>query len=93
MTEEQNRQQPAVAPRPEPERIAALIRRINQGDIKLPTLQRPQVWNIGQAIDLLDSVNRGYPVGSLLFWLTSHHLGSERNIGGFELPDTPRCVP
>jgi hypothetical protein len=70
------------APRPEPERISALIQRINEGDIKLPTFQRPQVWNIGQAIDLLDSVNRDYPVGSLLFWLTSHRLRSERNIGG-----------
>jgi Protein of unknown function DUF262 len=42
---------------------------------------------------LLDSVNQGYPVGSLLFWLTSHQLGSERNIGGFELPDTPEVCP
>jgi hypothetical protein len=63
-------QQSIRAPRPEPERISALIKRIDEGDVKLPTFQRPQVWNVGQAIDLLDSVNRGYPVGSLLFWLT-----------------------
>jgi hypothetical protein len=81
------------APRPEPERISALIQRIDEGDIKLPTFQRPQVWNVSQAIDLLDSVNRGYPVGSLLFWLTSHHLRSERNIGGFALPETPEKYP
>lgn len=81
------------APRPEPERISALIQRINEGDIKLPTFQRPQVWNQDQAIDLLDSVNRGYPVGSLLFWLTSHKLRSERNIGGFALPETPEKYP
>lgn len=81
------------APRPEPERISALIQRINEGDIKLPTFQRPRVWNLDQAIDLLDSVNQGYPVGSLLFWLTSHKLRSERNIGGFALPEIPEKYP
>ena len=93
MPEEQNRQQPAEAPRPEPERIGALIRRIERGDIKLPTFQRPQVWNVSQVIDLLDSVDNGYPVGSLLFWLTDHRLGAERDIGGFTLPDTPERYP
>jgi hypothetical protein len=29
----------------------------------------------------------------LLFWLTNHQLGAERNIGGFELPDTPERYP
>lgn len=93
MTNMDDLQQPAEAPRPEPERIAALIRRIDRGDIKLPTFQRPRVWNVGQAINLLDSVNRGYPVGSLLFWLTNNRLGAERNIGGFALPDTPDRYP
>jgi hypothetical protein len=92
MTTEDKRQS-LRAPRPEPERISALIQRINEGDIKLPTFQRPQVWNIGQAIDLLDSVYRGYPVGSLLFWLTNHKLHSERDIGGFALPETPEKYP
>ena len=93
MTDEQTRPQPASAPNPVSERIAALIRRIDQGDIKLPTFQRPQVWDVGQAVDLLDSINRGYPVGSLLFWLTGHQLGAERDIGGFELPETPERYP
>ena len=81
------------APRPEPERIASLIQRISSGDIKLPTFQRPQVWNIGQAIDLLDSIYQGYPIGSLLFWRTNASLRSERNIGDFVLPETPEGYP
>jgi hypothetical protein len=93
MTAEEGLQQPAEAPKPEPQRIAALIRRIERGDIKLPTFQRPQVWNVRQVIDLLDSVDNGYPVGSLLFWLTDHRLGAERDIGGFSLPDTPDRYP
>jgi hypothetical protein len=92
MTERQDNQQPAEAPRPEPERIGALIRRIERGDIKLPTFQRPQVWNVGQVIDLLDSVDNGYPVGSLLFWLTDHRLGAERDIGGLLFPILRRGI-
>ncbi len=80
-------------PKPEPERIAALLQRVNTGDIKLPTFQRAQVWKIDQVIDFLDSIKNGYPVGSLLFWLTFTKLGSERNIGGFNLPDTPEKYP
>ena len=44
-------------------------------------------------IDLLDSILKGYPIGSLLFWLTNTQLKSERNIGGFQLPDTPEKYP
>ena len=88
-----NRDITLLNPKPEPERISALIRRINSGDIKLPTFQRPQVWKIGQVIDFLDSIKNGYPVGSLLFWLTYTKLGSERNIGGFQVPDTPEKYP
>lgn len=80
-------------PRPEPERIKALLTRIESGDIKLPTFQRPQVWRNIQVIDFLDSIRKGYPVGSLLFWLTYTKLGSERDIGGFQLPDTPDKYP
>lgn len=83
-----------IVPKPEGERIANLIPKINQGDIKIPTFQRrPSVWTNDQVIDLLDSVRQGYPIGSLLFWLTTTHLKSERNIGGFELPDTPETYP
>ncbi len=59
----------------------------------MPTFQRPQVWNISQVIDFLDSVYRRYPVGSLLFWLTTSSLQSERNLGGFRLPETPERFP
>ena len=83
-----------IVPKPEGERIANLITRINQGDIKIPTFQRrPSVWSNDQVMDLLDSILKGYPIGSLLFWLTNTQLKSERNIGGFQLPDTPEKYP
>ncbi len=83
-----------IAPRPEGARIANLIPKIDQGDIKIPTFQRRgSVWTNEQVIDLLDSVLKGYPIGSFLFWLTNTQLKSERNIGGFELPETPEKYP
>ncbi len=42
---------------------------------------------------LLDSIYRGYPVGSILLWSTRERLVHERNVGGFKLPDTPEDYP
>ncbi|WP_123715901.1 DUF262 domain-containing protein, partial [Pseudomonas poae] len=42
---------------------------------------------------LLDSIYRGYPVGSLLLWSTREALKHERNVGGFRLPETPDDYP
>ena len=83
-----------VVPKPDGERLATLFTKIGSGDIKIPTFQRrASVWNNDQVIDLLDSVLNGYPIGSLLFWLTNTRLKSERNVGGFSLPETPERYP
>lgn len=44
-------------------------------------------------MSLLDSIYRGYPVGSLLLWSTKERLRHEGNVGGFRLPDTPEDFP
>lgn len=44
-------------------------------------------------MSLLDSIYRGYPVGSLLLWSTKERLKHERNVGGFVLPATPEDYP
>ncbi len=38
--------------------------------LKLPEIQRQYVWNRPQIRDLLDSLYRGYPVGTILLWDT-----------------------
>jgi hypothetical protein len=93
MTNGEESQQVFRIPQPTAQRISALIQRINDGDIKIPTFQRRQVWHVRQVIDLLDSINRGYPIGSLLFWNTHSQLHAERNIGGFALPETREGYP
>ncbi|NKZ03839.1 DUF262 domain-containing protein [Actinomadura latina] len=74
--------------RPVAEFITGLASRVYEGQIKLPKFQREFVWTRGQIIDLLDSIARNYPIGSLLLWRRDLPLASERAIAG--LPIDPR---
>ena len=38
-------------------------------------------------LELLDSIYRDYPIGSILLWNSNERLKSTRNIGGFLIPD------
>ncbi len=51
--------------------IASLMSDIEQGNIALPDLQRPFVWEDTKVRDLLDSLFLGFPVGTLVLWHTS----------------------
>jgi hypothetical protein len=44
-----------------------LMNDIENGRVRLPTFQREFVWSPGKVIDLVDSVYKGYPIGSLAF--------------------------
>ena len=48
--------------------LGTLIKYIGLGEIGLPDIQRPFVWNNAKVRDLFDSMYKGYPVGYLLFW-------------------------
>ncbi|MFD0772765.1 DUF262 domain-containing protein [Streptomonospora algeriensis] len=50
--------------------MSALVDQISKGEIKLPEIQRAYVWKPTQVAKLVDSLYRGYPSGSLLFWKT-----------------------
>lgn len=73
--------------------LAELISEIKKGEIKIPQFQRKFVWKEPQAKNLLDSVSKGYPIGSLLLWKTKDKLAIERNIGEFKLPETDELSP
>ncbi|MEZ5521989.1 MAG: DUF262 domain-containing protein [Dokdonella sp.] len=38
------------------------------GEIAIPEIQRPFVWNASRVRDLMDSLYRGYPVGYVIAW-------------------------
>ncbi|MFL0422960.1 GmrSD restriction endonuclease domain-containing protein [Kocuria rhizophila] len=48
--------------------VEQLVSGVQQGSISLPDLQRPFVWPATKVRDLFDSMYRGYPVGTLMFW-------------------------
>lgn len=51
-----------------------LIEYIDDGTIHIPEFQREFVWTEDKIIDLLDSIYRNYPIGSLIFWVTSEEF-------------------
>ncbi|MEH7094072.1 GmrSD restriction endonuclease domain-containing protein [Neobacillus vireti] len=76
---------------PEPQSItfSTLIHEIDKGIIKIPQFQRDFVWSIDQSAKLIDSIIKGYPIGTFILWESQEKLRSVRNIGGANLPDTP----
>lgn len=61
-------------PAPEVVYLTAIFRRIETGDIRIPAFQRPFVWAEDQVLELLESVYKGYPIGSVLFWRVNERL-------------------
>lgn len=74
-------------------RLAPLLNEVTRGNVKIPVFQREFVWTDEQVMGLLDSIYRGYPVGSLLLWSTKNTLDYQREVGGFKLPTTPADYP
>ncbi len=69
--------------------VADLITDIRRGEIALPDLQRPYVWQLTKARELFDSMYKGFPVGYLLFWETGIEPGA-RQIGEGAKPEAAR---
>jgi len=84
---------PSAEITPSAQKVDKVIKRIEDGDIKIPAFQRGYVWDQGQVIELLDSVLNDYPIGSVLLWNTKDVLKSTRNVAGFKLPDRPPDYP
>ncbi|MEN8698413.1 GmrSD restriction endonuclease domain-containing protein [Bacillus infantis] len=80
-------------PKPEVERIEVLVRLVKEGHIKLPKFQRPFVWAKRNILELMDSIYKGYPIGSILLWLTRQKLASERNIADLEINELEEEYP
>ena len=68
----------------------ALFLEIDSGQIKLPMFQREFVWDKEQSAKLIDSILKGYPIGTFILWKTKETLRSVKDIGNHKLPDTPK---
>ncbi|MBX2900942.1 MAG: DUF262 domain-containing protein [Cyclobacteriaceae bacterium] len=73
-------------PEPVSRTFTGLISDIEKGQIKIPQFQRDFVWDIKKSSKLMDSIIKGYPIGTFIFWKTDERLRSVRNLGNFKLP-------
>lgn len=48
--------------------VETLLAWIKSGEIAIPEIQRPFVWNSSKVRDLMDSLYKGYPVGYIITW-------------------------
>jgi uncharacterized protein with ParB-like and HNH nuclease domain len=59
--------------------IAKAVSEIRTNGFVLPAIQREFVWDAEQIERLFDSLMRGYPIGSFLFWEVE-----PQNLGEFQ---------
>lgn len=48
--------------------IQTLLSWIRSGEIAIPEIQRPFVWDSTKVRDLIDSLYAGFPVGYIIVW-------------------------
>lgn len=64
--------------------VRDLLSKVQRGQVRVPKFQRPLRWSRHQVVELMDSLWRGYPIGSLLFWKRPAE-GGTLFVGGAEL--------
>ena len=73
--------------------IRNIITKIQNGEIRIPAFQRDYVWEYDNVAFLMDSIYKGFPIGSVLFWRTREQLNTEKQLGNFTLPDPEKDYP
>lgn len=73
--------------------IREIINRVSSGDIRIPAFQRGYVWKPDQVAFLLDSLYKGFPIGTIFLWKTDERLKSERALGQYNLPEPKKDYP
>ncbi len=79
-----------LQPTTEPQQYDHLFTHIDTGRIKIPKFQRDFVWTMTQTAKLLDSIIKGFPIGSFIFWKTRDEMRYVKEIGNVKLPDPPK---
>ena len=68
----------------EKKNIRAVIEEINSRKIYLPAIQRKYVWDDDQITRLMDSIMRGYPIGTFLFWKVRKSIINKKEYSMYE---------
>lgn len=70
--------------------IKELVERVAVGGVRVPRFQRPLRWKSPDVVALFDSILRGYPIGSLLFWQRPAPADPALRIGAASI-SVPAC--
>jgi hypothetical protein len=69
------------------QKLGTVMADISSGRIRIPRFQRNFVWGKSKILELLDSMYRGYPIGSIFLWLApTKYNDLFRKIDGLEQP-------
>ncbi|MDQ3442405.1 MAG: DUF262 domain-containing protein [Chloroflexota bacterium] len=69
--------------------LATILAQVGENRLVLPEIQRGYVWKTTQVRDLVDSLYRGFPIGTMLVWSTNESLRA-RSVGdGARSPGVP----
>ena len=52
-------------------KVMELVEKLISGELIIPSIQRSFVWKKKQIPEFLDSIYKGYPIGSILIWETT----------------------
>ncbi|MGX2985541.1 GmrSD restriction endonuclease domain-containing protein [Helicobacter sp. 23-1048] len=69
-------------PKPTNEKYSKIIERIADGSYQIPKFQRDFVWDKEKTANLIDSLLKGFPIGSFIVWKTKERLKSLKKLGG-----------
>lgn len=64
--------------------VKKIIQDIHDRRLLLPAIQRKYVWDAAQVVNLFDSMMRGYPIGTFLFWKVDRKNAMRRNYSFYD---------
>ena len=81
------------SPKPDVLKLGDLPAKLEEGYISVPQFQRQFVWGIDDCAKLLDSVFKGYPLGTVTLWQTHERLRQVKKIAGHVFPQAKEGYP
>lgn len=73
--------------------VRELVDKAKRGELMLPEMQRRYVWPATRVRDLLDSLYRGYPSGTILVWETDEDVETrDLAVGPTQAPTTSQKI-
>ena len=70
-----------LQPENQSKKYEQLFAEIDSGHLKIPAFQRDFVWTTAQTAGLIDSIIKGFPIGTFILWRTHEEMRSIRLIG------------